>query len=80
MSAYQIFLLIVIITWPLAIFGALLFMSRLEGYVNRLDASTPQEAGLEPVSGTAGDREVRIVFGDEVVGEAEPKSPEASTG
>jgi hypothetical protein len=80
-SGYQVFLLIVIILWPFAIFGALFLMSRLETYVNRLDASTPEEAGLEPVSGSATDREVKIVFGDQVVGEPEPERPQAkSTG
>lgn len=81
MTAYQIFLLIVIILWPFAVLGGLFLMSRLEIYVNRLDASTPEEAGLEPVSGSATEREVRIVFGDRVVGEPEPESPRAkSTG
>lgn len=81
MSAYQVFLLIVIILWPFAIFGGLFLMSRLEHYVNRLDASTPEEAGLEPVSGQTTEREVTIVFGDRIVGEPEPQRPEAkSTG
>lgn len=77
MSGYQVFLLIVIILWPFAIFGGLFLMSRLELFVNRLDASTPEEAGLEPVSGSATEREVKIVFGNEVVGEARPERSEA---
>ncbi|MGH2746711.1 MAG: hypothetical protein ACRDKB_02150 [Actinomycetota bacterium] len=77
MSAYQVFLLIVIILWPFAVFGGLFLMSRLERYVNRLDASTPEEAGLEPVSGTPTEREVTIVFGDRVVGEPESERSEA---
>ena len=69
MTGYQLFLLIVIIIWPFAI-GALLFaMSRIETWIERTDAATPKEAGLEPVAG--GEREVRIVFGDQVVGENE---------
>ena len=69
MTTYQVFLLVVLIVWPLAIIGILFLMSKLESYVNRLDASTPEEAGLEPVEGRPGDREVKIIFGDEVVGE-----------
>jgi hypothetical protein len=69
-TPYQVFLLIVIITWPFAIVGLLFLMSRLENYVGRLHAETPQEAGLEPVEGGAGEREVTIVFGDQVIGEA----------
>lgn len=71
MTAYQGFLLTVLIVWPLVIVGILFLMSKLEQYVNRLDALTPEEAGLEPVSGETPDREVRIVFGDRVVGESE---------
>jgi hypothetical protein len=71
MTGYQLFLLLVIIIWPFAI-GALLFsMSRIENWIGRMDAATPEEAGLEPVAG--GEREVRIVFGDRVVGEGEPQ-------
>lgn len=70
MTAYQGFLLAVLVVWPLAIVGILFLMSKLENYVKRLDAQTPEEAGLEPVDGQAGDREVRIVFGDHVVGES----------
>ncbi|MFN2389491.1 MAG: hypothetical protein ABR575_07820 [Actinomycetota bacterium] len=72
MTPYQLFLLAVLILWPLAIMALLFLMSRLEGYVARVEAHTPQEAGLEPVAGTSPEREVRIVFGDRVVGE--PKS------
>lgn len=67
MTAYQAFLLGVLVIWPLAIVGILFLMSKLEDYVKRLDASTPEEAGLEPVDGITTDREVRIVFGDQVV-------------
>ena len=69
MTAYQVFLLAVLVLWPLVIFGMLLLMSRLENYVNRSDADTPQDAGLEPVSGRSEEREVRIRFGDQIVGE-----------
>ena len=71
MTAYQGFLLGVLIIWPLAIVGILFLMSKLEDYVKRMDAQTPEEAGLEPVEGVTSDREVRIVFGDDVVGEPE---------
>lgn len=58
-----------LVVWPLAIVGILFLMSRLETYVKKIDAQTPAEAGLEPVEGETQDREVRIVFGDQVVGE-----------
>ncbi|MGH2698667.1 MAG: hypothetical protein ACRDJL_05630 [Actinomycetota bacterium] len=78
MTGYQLFLLLVIIIWPFAI-GAMLFaMSRIEGWIERVDAATPQEAGLEPVAGE--EREVRIVFGDRVVGENEPGAGRIDTG
>ncbi|MGH2808457.1 MAG: hypothetical protein ACRDKT_14415 [Actinomycetota bacterium] len=67
MTPYQIFLLAVLIAWPVVIFGILMLMSRLESYVNRVDAQTPEEAGLEPVEGQPRDREVKIRFGDEIV-------------
>ena len=67
MTAYQLFLLLVIIIWPFLIGGMLFAMSRIENWIERVDAATPEEAGLEPVSG--GEREVRIVFGDKIVGE-----------
>jgi hypothetical protein len=54
-----------------AIIGLLFLMSKLESYVNRSEAATPEEAGLEPVTGSTGDREVRIVFGDQVVGDSD---------
>ncbi len=69
MNSYQVLLAGVLVTWPLIIFGLLFLMSRMEDYVNRSDATTPEEAGLEPVAGRATEREVRIVFGDKVVGE-----------
>ncbi|HWC14743.1 MAG TPA: hypothetical protein VG929_09120 [Actinomycetota bacterium] len=67
---YQIFLLIVLVSWPVVITGILLLMSRLEDYVTKMDAQTPEEAGLEPVEGQPPEREVKIVFGDQVVGES----------
>jgi hypothetical protein len=70
MTAYQGFLLTVLIVWPLVIVGILFLMSKLENYVNRLDAQTPAEAGLEPIAGQPQEREVKIVFGDQVVGES----------
>ena len=70
MTAYQGLLLAVLIIWPLAIVGILFLMSKLENYVKRMDAQTPEEAGLEPVEGETTDREVRIVFGDRIVGES----------
>lgn len=69
MTRYQIVLLIVLVAWPFVILGLLFLMSRLENYVKKIDAQTPAEAGLEPVSGTAGDREVQIVLDDKVIGE-----------
>ena len=69
MTGYQIFLLLILVAWPLMIFGLLFLMSRLENYVAKLNADNPEEAGLEPVEGTSGDREVKIVFGEQVIGE-----------
>lgn len=69
MTAYQVFLLIVLVSWPIVIFGMLFLMNRLENYVNKMNADSPEEAGLEPVEGQSGDREVRIRFGDQIVGE-----------
>jgi hypothetical protein len=66
---YRVFLGLVLLTWPLMIVGLLFFMGKLESYVNRLDADTPEEAGVEPVAGSSQDKEVTIVFGDQVVGE-----------
>ena len=71
MSGYQGFLLLVLVVWPLAIVGLLFLMSKLEDYVERPSADTPEEAGLEPVEGESGDREVKIVFGEQVIGESE---------
>ena len=68
-TRYQIILLVVLAVWPFAILGLLFLMSRLENYVKRIDAQTPEEAGLEPVSGTTGEREVQIFVGDQPVGE-----------
>lgn len=59
----------VLILWPFGIMGLLFLMSKLEDYVNRPEADTPEEAGLEPVTGQTQEREVKIVFGDQVVGE-----------
>ncbi len=70
-NAYQIFLAIVLALWPISIAGLLFVMSRLETYVKKLDADTPEEAGLEPVAGRTSDKEVRIVFGGKVVGESD---------
>lgn len=70
MTRYQTILLVVLSIWPFAILGLLFLMSRLETYVQRIDAQTPQEAGLEPITGRSSDREVKIVLGDQVVGES----------
>ena len=70
-TTYQVFLGIVLVLWPVAIVGLLWLMSKLETYVNRLDADTPEEAGIEPVAGEAPDKEVKIVFGGEVIGESD---------
>lgn len=69
MTGYQLLLLAVLFLWPLAIGGLLWLMSKLENYVGRMEATTPEEAGLEPVEGTPREREVKIVFGGQVVGE-----------
>lgn len=68
MTAYQILLLVILVTWPLVIAGLLFTMSKIESWVGRSNAATPEEAGLEPVTGRSEEREVRIVFGDKVVG------------
>lgn len=78
MTAYQLFLLAVLILWPFGIIGLLFLMSRLERFVERTDAETPAEAGLEPVAGHTTDREVKIVFGDKVVAEPEQHHGAAS--
>ena len=69
MTSYQVLLLVLLVAWPVAMAALLLLMQRLEHYVARLDAATPEEAGLEPVEGHAPEREVKIVFDDHVVGE-----------
>ena len=72
-TGYRIFLLAVLVVWPLVIAGLLFAMSKIESYVDRTDAETPEEAGLEPVAGRAREREVTIVFGDKVVASPEPE-------
>ena len=79
MTAYQVFLLIVLVSWPIVIFGMLFLMSRLENYVNRVGADSPEAAGLEPVSGRSEEREVRIRFGDQIVGEAQSSGEKSAT-
>jgi NADH:ubiquinone oxidoreductase subunit 3 (subunit A) len=71
MSGYQGFLLLVLVMWPVAIVGLLFLMSKLETYVERSSADTPEEAGMEPVAGESSEREVKIVFGEHVVGDSE---------
>jgi hypothetical protein len=71
MNRYQILLLVILLAWPVVIFGILYGMSKLEDWVSRVDAESPEEAGLEPVAGSAPEKEVQIVFGDEVVGTPE---------
>ena len=70
MTRYQLFLLAVLVLWPFVILGLLFLMSKLEHFVARPDADTPEEAGLEPVTGGGDEREVKIVFGDTVVGDS----------
>ena len=67
MTRYQLVLLVVLATWPFVIMGLLFLMSRLEDYVARPDADSPEQAGLEPVTGESPDREVKVVYGDQVV-------------
>jgi hypothetical protein len=69
MTRYQFFLMMVLILWPFVIMGMLFLMSKLESYVARTDADTPEDAGLEPIQGEAPEKEVTIVYGDQVVGE-----------
>ena len=71
MSGYQGFLLLVLVMWPVAIVGLLFLMSKLEAYVERSNAETPEEAGVAPVRGESPEREVKIVFGEKVVGGSE---------
>lgn len=68
MTPYQLFLLGILIAWPFAAMGLLFLMNRFEHYLERSAAGSPQEAGLEPVEGIPTEREVKVVFGDEVVG------------
>lgn len=68
MTRYQLFLLVTLVIWPLILMGTLFLMSRIESRLARSDASAPKQAGLEPVAGESEDREVKIVFGDKVVG------------
>ena len=68
MTSYQAFLIAVLLLWPVVIFGLLYLMHRLENYVNREEAGTPAEAGLEPVAGRD-EKEVKIRFGDRIIGE-----------
>ena len=67
MNRYQILLLVILLAWPLVIFGILYLMSKLEDWVRRVDAESPEEAGLEPVAGSSSEKEVQIIFGDEIV-------------
>ena len=59
--------MLVLILWPFVILGLLFLMSRLETYVKKVEADTPEEAGLEPVEGSPPEKEVTIVFGDQVI-------------
>jgi hypothetical protein len=61
----------------MVIFGILYLMSKLEDWVSRVDAESPVEAGLEPVGGSAPEKEVQIIFGDKVVGSPEDKVVES---
>jgi hypothetical protein len=74
MDLYHIFLVAILIVWPSTIFGILFLMDRLEQIMERPVASTPEEAGLTPVSGTSQEREVQIVFDDQVIGESRSQS------
>lgn len=69
MTRYQMFLGAILVLWPLIIMSLLFLMSRMEDYIARSDAETPEQAGLEPVHADPEDKEVRIVFGDTVIGE-----------
>jgi hypothetical protein len=77
MTPYQVLLLILLVAWPLTIAGLLVVMQRLDRYVARLDAKTPEDAGLEPVEGETGDREVKIVVDEPVAATPEPVAPKA---
>ena len=69
MTPYQLLLLVVLVLWPFVILGMLFLMSKLEDYVRTSEAESPEDAGLEPVRGATEEREVRVVFGDQVIGE-----------
>jgi hypothetical protein len=75
MTGYQVFLLFMLILWPFVLAALLFGMSRIETFVDRSEAATPEEAGLEPVGGRRREREVKIFFGNEVV----PSPGEAKT-
>ena len=77
LTSYQLFLIAVLLLWPLVITAMLFLMSKIEDYVNRSEAETPEEAGLEPVAGQTPEREVRIVFGNQVVGESDRAAAES---
>jgi hypothetical protein len=79
-TSYQLILLAVLLVWPFLIFGLLFLMERLEEYVERLDARTPAEAGLEPVAGETPEREVQIRFGGQVVGEPQQRHADDAIG
>jgi hypothetical protein len=78
MNRYQILLLVILLAWPVVIFGILYLMSKLENWVSRVDAESPVEAGLEPVAGSPPEKEVQIVFGDKVVGSPKDRVVEGS--
>jgi hypothetical protein len=67
MTRYQLLLLAILLSWPVVVFGLLYLMSKLEDWVSRVEAESPEEAGLEPVADSAPEKEVQIVFGDKVV-------------
>jgi hypothetical protein len=78
MNRYQILLLVILLAWPLVIFGILYMMGKLEDWVGRVDAESPEEAGLEPVAGSSPEKEVQIIFGDEIVTPPRNRSAEGS--
>ena len=65
MTPYQLLLLCLLVAWPIGIACLLVLMARLEDYVARAngDSSAEAEAAGAP------EREVKIVFGDTVIGE-----------
>jgi hypothetical protein len=66
MTPYQLLLLCVLMAWPIAIGCLLVLMGRLEDYVARVNGDSPDQTA----SVGAPEREVKIVFGDTVIGEA----------